>query len=58
MGVYGKTIFSEDEFNDQLKLLKKELFILDNHLKDKTFFFGSKLTLADISIAIHLLVPF
>lgn len=58
-GVFGTQPVYSDAYNESVKLVKDQMKTLNNVLKDdKRWLVGDSCTLADIYLAVNLIVPF
>lgn len=57
-GLLGYAEIDEEVFKDSMKKYKDYLRTLDEQIKDREFFVGDKLTLADVYIVSQLNIPF
>jgi len=61
MSIYRGTfhnIGDADSYNESVKSIKDSLKVLNTHLQGKDFLVGNKITVADVVVASHLLIPF
>lgn len=54
---FGWAPVDAEVYNDAVKLYKENLRTLNTHLQGKDFLVGSNLTVADVVVALHLVIP-
>lgn len=57
-GVLGRKEITTEVFNEKVKALKSQLTVLNSYLKGKYYIVGDNVTIADIVIAVYLIMPF
>jgi elongation factor 1-gamma len=58
MGVFGHTAPQEAEYNDAVKAIKEAVKVLNTQLTGKDYLVGNTLTIADVVVAVSLVLPF
>ncbi|CDW77312.1 elongation factor 1- [Stylonychia lemnae] len=56
--VFGHAVVETETFNTAIKDLKEHVRSLNTHLQGKTYLVGDRLTVADVVVAVALLLPF
>jgi len=57
-GVFGHKEIPQNNFADIVKEMKSKMKVLNDHLNGKYYLVGDNVTIADIMLAVYLIVPF
>jgi len=57
-GIFGECEVMQDTWNNAMKDLKGHMKTIDNALKDKKWLVGSEMTIADVYMAVSLMLNF